>query len=58
MGKAVLERFPDVEDIRFSLPNNHYLLYDLERFGIANDNEIFHARGDPHGLLEGTVRRT
>jgi urate oxidase len=57
MGKAVLERFAEVQRIRFSLPNNHHLLYDLGRFGIENDNEIFHASGDPHGLLEGTVER-
>jgi urate oxidase len=58
MGKAVLERFPDVKRIQISLPNNHHLLYDLERFGIANDLEIFHASGDPHGILEGTVERS
>ncbi len=57
MGKAVLERFAEIERIHFSLPNNHHLLYDLERFGIANENEIFHASGDPRGLLQGTVER-
>ena len=28
---------PEVERIRFSLPNKHHLLYDLSRFGLEND---------------------
>ena len=58
MGEAVLERFPEIESIHFSLPNRHQLLYDLGRFGIENENEIFHASAEPHGLIEGTVERT
>jgi urate oxidase len=58
MGKAVLDARPDVERIRFSLPNKHHLLYDLERFGLENENEIFHATDEPYGLIEGTVERS
>ena len=58
MGKAVLQEFPEVEKIHLSLPNNHHLLYDLGRFGMENDNEIFHATSEPYGLIEGTVERT
>jgi urate oxidase len=58
MGKAVLEAQPDIERIHFSLPNKHHLLYDLARFGLENDNEIFHATDEPYGLIEGTVERT
>jgi urate oxidase len=57
MGRAVLEARPDVERIRFSLPNKHHLLYDLSRFGLENDHEIFHATDEPYGLIEGTVQR-
>jgi urate oxidase len=57
MGKAVLEARPEVERIHFSLPNKHHLRYDLERFGLENDNEIFHATTEPYGLIEGTVER-
>jgi urate oxidase len=57
MGHAVLEAHSDVERIHFSLPNKHHLLYDLERFGIENDNEIFHPTNEPYGLIEGTVER-
>ncbi len=57
MGKAVLEAFPMVEKIHFSFPNKHHLLYDLKRFGMENNNEIFHATNEPYGLIEGTVER-
>jgi urate oxidase len=58
MGKAVLEARPEIERIRFSLPNKHHLLYDLARFGLENENEIFHATSEPYGLIEGTVVRS
>jgi urate oxidase len=57
MGEAVLEAYPAVERIRFSLPNKHHLLYDLDRFGLDNPNMIFHATTEPYGLIEGTVER-
>jgi urate oxidase len=56
IGKAVLEEFPEIEKIHLSFPNKHHLLYDLERFGMVN-NEIFHPTSEPYGLIEGTVER-
>jgi urate oxidase len=58
MGKAVLDACPEVERISFSLPNKHHLLYDLGRFGLENDNEVFHATSEPYGLIEGMVERS
>ncbi len=58
MGTAVLEACPEVERIRFSLPNKHHLLFDLQRFGLENENEIFHVANEPYGLIEGTVERS
>ena len=57
IGKAVLEEFPELEKIHLSFPNKHHLLYDLERFGVENSGEIFHAASEPYGLIEGTVER-
>jgi urate oxidase len=51
MGEAVLEARPEVQRISFSLPNKHHLLYDLARFGIENDHEIFQATDEPYGLI-------
>jgi urate oxidase len=57
MGKAVLERFSEIEKIHFSFPNRHHILYNLERFGMENDKEIFHGDPEPYGLIEGWVER-
>jgi urate oxidase len=57
LGEAVLESCDAIARARFSLPNRHHLLYDLARFGIENDHEIFHATTEPYGLIEGTVER-
>lgn len=57
MGEAVLESYAEVEKIQFSLPNKHHIPYDLDRFGIDNNNEIFHATHDPYGLIEGIIER-
>lgn len=57
MGEAALAAVPQIDRIHLSLPNRHHLLFDLERLGLPNDNEIFHATTEPHGLIEGTVQR-
>jgi urate oxidase len=56
-GKAVLTGQPEIAEIRFSCPNKHHFVYDLARFGIENNNEVFHADDRPYGLQELTVRR-
>ncbi len=57
IGEAVLEAYPEVEKIRLSLPNKHHIPYDLSRFGLENEGEIFWATSEPYGLIEGTVER-
>jgi urate oxidase len=57
MGSAVLAGQPQIAEVRFSAPNKHHFAYDLARFGLDNDNEVFHADDRPYGLIEATVRR-
>jgi urate oxidase len=57
MGRAILERHAAVDEVWMRLPNLHHWIVDLDRFGIANDGEIFVATTEPHGLIEATVRR-
>ncbi len=57
MGKAVLENFPELVEISFSLPNIHYLPIDFSRFGLENDNRIFLPTDEPHGLIEARLTR-
>jgi urate oxidase len=57
MGAAVINGQPAIAEIRFSAPNKHHFIYDLARFGIENNKEVFHADDRPYGLIEATVRR-
>ena len=58
MGEAVLNRHPDVTEIAFSLPNIHCIPVDVARFGEENKNAIFLPTEEPHGLIEGRLRRS
>lgn len=57
MGKAVLEQYPFLAEIRMSAPNKHHFLYDLSPFGLTNDNEVFNADDRPYGLIQASVVR-
>jgi len=57
MGKAVLETYPQIAEIRLSAPNKHHFVYDLSPFGLENPNEVFHADDRPYGLIQATVTR-
>ncbi|MFI6348315.1 factor-independent urate hydroxylase [Streptomyces sp. NPDC050560] len=57
MGARVVDARPEVDEIRFSLPNKHHFLVDLEPFGLENDNEVYLAADRPYGLIEATVLR-
>ena len=57
MGEAVLEQFPDIAEIRMSMPNKHHFLQDLSAYGLDNPDVVYHADDRPYGLIEGTVLR-
>jgi len=57
IGEAILNEFPEVEEIAFSLPNIHCLPIDMTKFGQANDNRIFVPTDEPHGLIEARLTR-
>ncbi|MGV9678628.1 factor-independent urate hydroxylase [Nocardia sp. NPDC003482] len=57
MGRAALEAYPCLAEIRLSAPNKHHFSYDLGRFGIDNANEVFHADDRPYGLIQASVLR-
>jgi urate oxidase len=57
VGKAILERHPEVAEISMSLPNLHHWTVDLSPFGIENDREVYISTTEPHGLIEATIRR-
>jgi urate oxidase len=47
----------DWEAVYASAPNKHHFRYDLSRFGLENNNEVFHADDRPYGLIQATVTR-
>jgi urate oxidase len=57
MGEAVLQRFPEVAEVRLSMPNRHHFLQDLTAFGLDNPDVVYRAEDRPYGLIEGTVLR-
>jgi urate oxidase len=57
MGEQVLETYPEVAEIKLSMPNKHHFLVDLSAFELPNDKEVYHADDRPYGLIEGTVIR-
>ena len=57
MGEAILETFPEVSEIAFSLPNVHCLPVDVSRFGVEDNYAIFVPTDEPHGLIEARLAR-
>ncbi|SIR81075.1 factor-independent urate hydroxylase [Williamsia sterculiae] len=57
IGKAVLERYDTIAEMRLSAPNKHHFVYDLAPFGLENHNEVFNADDRPYGLIQATVTR-
>ncbi len=57
MGCAVLAAHEAIAEITLTLPNKHHYEVDLRPFGIKSD-EVFFPVKDPHGTIEGTIRRS
>ncbi|WP_405793380.1 factor-independent urate hydroxylase [Streptomyces sp. NBC_01506] len=60
MGSRIIDSRGEIDEIRFSLPNNHHFLVDLEPFGLKNDTPdgaVYFAADRPYGLIEATVLR-
>jgi len=57
MGEAALQAHPELAEIRFSMPNKHHFLVDLEKWGMDNPNEVWYAADRPYGLIESAIVR-
>ncbi|WP_320778465.1 factor-independent urate hydroxylase [Streptomyces sp. CRN 30] len=57
MGARIIDERDEIDEVRFSLPNQHHFLVDLEPFGLDNPNEVYLAADRPYGLIEATVLR-
>jgi len=57
MGTLALEAIPELDRVSLRLPNVHFFAYDLARFGMKNEGEIFFPAPNPHGDISATVTR-
>ncbi|MEO7235981.1 MAG: factor-independent urate hydroxylase [Lapillicoccus sp.] len=57
MAAAVIEKHPQIDEVKFSCPNKHHFLSDLSFCGLENPGEVFYAADRPYGLIEATVQR-
>ncbi len=57
MAAAVIDKHDVVDEIKFSCPNKHHFLSNLEPFGLDNPNVVFYAADRPYGLIEATFQR-
>ena len=57
MGGAALKIAKEISKISIAMPNKHYLLINLEPFGLENKQELFVPADEPHGQIEGAVTR-
>lgn len=60
MGARVINSRPEIDEIRFSMPNKHHFKVDLAPFGMKNeaaDGAVYYAADRPYGLIEATVLR-
>ncbi|MER6010863.1 factor-independent urate hydroxylase [Streptomyces bluensis] len=60
MGARIIDHRPEIDEVRFSLPNKHHFLVDLEPFGLRNDtadSAVYFAADRPYGLIEATILR-
>lgn len=57
MASRIINHRSEIDEVRFSLPNKHHFLVDLEPFGLKNDNEVYYAADRMYGLIEATVLR-
>jgi urate oxidase len=57
MAEKVLATTSQVSEITLTMPNKHFLLVDLSRFGQDNPNHIFVPTDEPHGTIEARICR-
>lgn len=57
MGRAALEAFPAIAEIRLVAPNKHHFLVDFSRFDEENANEVYNADDRPYGLIQASALR-
>ena len=58
MAEAALSQCNEIHEIHLSMPNKHHLPFNVSRFGIEDQHEVFVPTEEPYGLIEASVRRS
>ena len=57
MAEKVLQQFSMIKQISLKMPNKHHIPFNLQQFGMENNNEIFVATDEPYGYITATAIR-
>lgn len=57
MGEAALAAVPELGEIRFAMPNKHYIPMNLTGFGRDAAGVVFLPTDEPHGQIEAVIGR-
>lgn len=57
MAEELLRLHHTIAEVKITMPNRHRIPFNVEPFGLKNQNEIFVTTDEPYGLIEGVVRR-
>jgi urate oxidase len=57
MGEAALAAVPELRQIRFAMPNKHYIPINLTPFGIPANTTVLLPTDEPHGQIEAVIGR-
>jgi urate oxidase len=57
MGEAALAAEPSIRNIRFRLPNQHRIPFNLDPFGLKFENDIFVWTDEPYGDISAFIER-
>lgn len=52
MTLDALAAVPSISAIKITLPNVHFLLYNMSPFNLTNENRVFVPTDEPHGTIE------
>lgn len=57
IAKEILNRIREVKHVKINCPNIHYILIDLQKYGLKNTNEIYAPICEPYGNIYASVSK-
>ncbi|KAI5069504.1 hypothetical protein GOP47_0015805 [Adiantum capillus-veneris] len=57
MGERVMQRLPEIESIKLSMPNLHFIPVNMPTVGVKFDHDVYLPTDEPHGTIEASLTR-